>query len=345
MIAIPAADAEHALPSMVIVPTRLPWSVTCWPQIFPDHPHTDDYAPTSTPLTVAVRWWPLALSAATSRPLPRLDEALWRPQRRLPDWLCCYLLVELPAPAAALPGAPSPFRAGLAAIPSCLAVQGVLAGLHYADTPRAWAHSTMAVPTFTYRKAGGTVVTSMQPPRDRARSDIAVAALWDTVKDVSDLDGDVLLSVLAHALDRTEPDGATWITADAILDDRGIRPKTERAGPMRYRAGHRREDRARIAACMDRLERLWVGLRDVALMEVHPDPGARPRRMRLTHESDGRAGMPALPVRSPPLFRRDKRRSQKRRRHCVSNPTVSCPVRPRHAPSQRCCWRISSTPA
>jgi len=279
MTAVPAADGYAPLshPSLSIVP-----------------------APPRPPLTVAVRWWPLALSAAASRPLPRLDEVLWRPQRRLPDWLGRYLLVELPVRATQLPATPSPFRAGLAAVPSCLAVQGVLAGLHHADAPHAWQCSAMAAPTFTYRKAGGTITTSVHPPRDRARADVAVTALWDTVKDFRDLDGDVLLSVLAHALDRTEPDGTTWITADAILDDRGIRPKTERAGTVRYRAGYRREDRARIAACMERLERLWVGLRDVTLMEVHPDRGARPRRMRLTHESDGRAGMSARLVSGRP---------------------------------------------
>ncbi len=304
MIAVLAANNGHMPCS--IIPAPLLWPVNHWPggavsaarpQIFPDRLHTDDHAQTSTSLTVAVRRWPLTMSASMPRPLPRLDEALWRPRRRLPDWLCCYLLVELPAPAAPLPGAPSPFRAGLAAVPSCLAVQGVLAGLHHADAGvSVWRRSDRGLPTFTYRKAGGTITTSVHPPRDRARSDVAVAALWDMVKDVCDLDGDVLLSVLAHALDHAGPDGTTWITADAILDDRGIRPKTERAGTVRYRAGHRREDRARIAACMDRLERLWVDLHDVTLMELHPDPGARPRRMRLTHENDGRAGTPSLPI-------------------------------------------------
>jgi hypothetical protein len=75
-------------------------------------------------LTVAVLRWPLA--APTLRPGLRLDELLWRPRRRLPDWLRGYLLVELPLPTSAIPTVPSPFRNGLASIPSCLAVQGVL---------------------------------------------------------------------------------------------------------------------------------------------------------------------------------------------------------------------------
>lgn len=262
------------------------------------------HTPPRAPLTVAVRRWPLATPVL--RPHLRLDEMLWRPCRRLPTWLQSYLLVELPAPAVTLPAAPSPFRAGLAAVPSCLAVQGVLAGVHHADAVGAWGRSGTRSPAFTYRKAGGIITASMRPPWDgTARPPLdgamhapldgtarpprggreagaALAALWGAVKDLCDLDGDVLLAVLAHALDRAEPDGTTWITADAILDDRGIRPKTERAGPVRYRAGHRREDRERVAASVERLERLWVQLQDIALLE--PRPGARPRRTRLTHE-------------------------------------------------------------
>jgi hypothetical protein len=236
--------------------------------------------PAPPPLTVAVRRWPLA--TPTLRPAMRLEDVLWRPRRALPGWLRCYLLIELPAPLMSLPVVASPFRAGLAAVPSCLVVQGVLAALHHAATaPEAWSRAESGAPRYIYRKAGGSIVTSLLPPRDEQEPG-GGAWGWDAVRALSDLDGDVLLALLASALDRAEDDGTTWISADAILDQRGIRPKTERAGAIRYRAGHRRADRERIAASMERLERIWVQLQDVALFA--PRHGTA-RRVWLTEES------------------------------------------------------------
>lgn len=228
-------------------------------------------------LTVAVRRWPL--DTPLRRPHLPLDTLRWRPSRPLPDWLRCYLLVELPVPTAAPPTVPSPFRDGPAAIPSCLAVQGAIAAIHSAGSGvQAWVRSDPGRPAFSWRKPGGTVTTSVRPPLWGDNPlDRSPASAWEVARRLNDLDGDVLLIALAHALAHGEPDGTTWITADAILDDRGIRPKTERAGPARYRAGHRREDRARVAACMERLGRLWVDLSAIAVMEPR---GGRPRRDR-----------------------------------------------------------------
>jgi hypothetical protein len=233
-------------------------------------------------LTVAVRSWPL--DTPLRRPSLSLDALLWRSSRPLPNWLRRYILVEVPVPTATPPTIVSPFRDDMASIPSCLAVQGILAAIHGACSPmRTWTHLTPARPAFSWRKPGGTITTSIRPPLwgEHPPGPSSTSA-WEVAGCLDDLDGDVLLIVLAHALMSGEPGGMTWITADAILDDRGIRPKTERVGTARYRAGHRHEDRARVAACMERLECLWVDLAAVAVID---EPrGGRPRRDRRDDE-------------------------------------------------------------
>jgi hypothetical protein len=118
-----------------------------------------------------------------------------------------------------------------------------------------------------------------------ARADDVPALLWDAARKLDDLDGDVLLAALAQWMDpqHREPDGTTWLTADAVLDYRGLTPKTQCTGGLRYRAGHRLEDRARIAASMERLDQLWVHLQGVEMLE--PRAGHRPQRTRYTHDS------------------------------------------------------------
>ncbi len=131
-----------------------------------------------------------------------------------------------------------------------------------------WGRSATGLPTFIWRKPRGSITTSVRAPLWGAGLiDASFASGWEVVLGLDDLDGDVLLIALAHALARRDPDGTTWITADAILDDRGIQPKTMRVGAARYRTWHRREDRARVATCMERLGRLWVSLDSISVME------------------------------------------------------------------------------
>lgn len=232
-------------------------------------------------LTVAVRRWPLA--TAMRRPNLHLDELLWQPAHRLPDWLWCYLLVELPVPTAAPPPTTSPFRDGVATIPSCLAVQGALAAMQRTGSGmHGWARSASGRPAFSWHKPGGSVTTSARPPLwGNDAIDRSPASAWEVARGLDDLHADVLLIALAHVLDRADSDGTTWITADAILNDRDLRPKTERSGATRYRAGHRHDDRARVSACMERLGRLWIDLSAVAVIESHSG------RLRRGHHDVG----------------------------------------------------------
>jgi len=233
-------------------------------------------------LTLAVCHWPQAVPRLYTA--PAIGGVLPRPRAYSIRWLLIPYVVVPPAPP--IPVVLPVFRDGLAAMPSCLVVQGLLTAIHHAHpTTMGWQRADGGQPSFTFVKRAGTIITSVSPSHDALPLSGAVSSLWQTTRELTDLDGDVLLAALCQAmiggLDTTEQ--ATWLTADALLDYRGITPKTHRDGALRHRAGHRAEDRAHIAASMDRLDRLWVRLQEVEVMESQPR--ARPRRARYTHES------------------------------------------------------------
>ncbi len=215
-----------------------------------------------------------------------LGDALLPPRPYVLRWrLIPHVVAPLPPPAPFPTVAPA-FRNGTAAVPSCLAVQGILTAIHHAYPQAAgWTLSRDGHPSFTFAKRAGTIVTSLSPPHDAPRAGETLASLWQTTKELTDLDGDVLLAALCQAMARAPnaTQGAIWLTADAVLDYRGITPKTHRDGPFRQRAGHRAQDRAQIAASMERLDRLRVQLCEVEVME--PQPHGKPRRASYTHES------------------------------------------------------------
>jgi hypothetical protein len=192
-----------------------------------------------------------------------------------------------PAPAPPLPRAPDiphVFLQGEAHIPSSLAVQGALAS--YRAGAEHWQPNPDGLPTFLYHQPQGRMVVFFRPPSDAGLSPALAESLWSQVQHLSDLDGDVLLATMAQALDgQTQAeDGSVWITADRILDYRGIRPKTKREGRQVYRAGHRREDLAEVAACFDRFASTWVELQEVEYRTV-AKKGGKIDTGRLTLES------------------------------------------------------------
>lgn len=152
-------------------------------------------------------------------------------------------------------------RRGL--IPSSLAIQGVLASLHAAQDPtRGWRNGDSDLPVFEFARGQGTARVLMRPDTNTTPNQAVAELLWSQVREFSDKDGDVLLAMMAQAMEpgRQDNDGATWITAAAILDYRGIRPIMKREGKVTRRAGHRTEDLAEITACVSRLGAQWVEL-------------------------------------------------------------------------------------
>lgn len=184
------------------------------------------------------------------------------------------------------PSIPSLFRGGEAQIPSSVALRGFLAACHNAaEGASRWTETNNGIPSYTFRQRQGAMIVSMRLPEETSLDPALAATLWSQVKQLADADADVLLAALARWMEPAHRDaqGATWITATAVLDCRGIKPKMKRDGAARYRAGHRWEDIAEIAASLERLDRIWVELQQIKVLEHQR--GRRPRERQLTLES------------------------------------------------------------
>ena len=186
-----------------------------------------------------------------------------------------------------VPSIPSAFADSQCLIPSSLAVQGVIAGLYAGqDGENGWRNGEGNMPAFDFAQKQGTVRILMRPESNTPPSQAIADALWSQVRQFSDNDGDVLLAMMAQAMGvgQTDADGATWITASAILDYRGVQPIKKREGKALYRAGHRTEDIAEVAACVGRLSSQWIEL--IAVETREPRQGKRqPKVMRTSYES------------------------------------------------------------
>lgn len=204
-----------------------------------------------------------------------------------------------------------------------LPVQAALAAYSNAQSGGGqWKENPQQLPTFTYIKEEGTTHVQVRPIGPLTTlDDQTVSALWHQVRQLSDLDGDVLLALIAQAI-ATPPDekGNVWIKGTQILDYRGIKPKTHREqGGHKRRAGHRQEDQQDIADCIGHMVNTWLEVRQwIGETEA---PGGKQQKKRgkrlLTQESrlinvtdtiyqyelrmPGESGMARIDNRQPPL--------------------------------------------
>jgi hypothetical protein len=152
-------------------------------------------------------------------------------------------------------------------IPPTLGLEAVLLALSNAASGAAGWKEEEHQPTYhLVRKTGEASVTI---PKGAVRADTqeeVTRKLWERVSAIDDLDGDVLLALLMHAL-LVGPDerGGIWISAADILEYRGIAQKkhtTAKPGVMRD-AGHRPEDirtvadRIRLLRTIHTTVRVW----------------------------------------------------------------------------------------
>ncbi len=181
------------------------------------------------------------------------------------------------------------------AIPSALPVQAVLAAYSNAHSGAdRWSdpEDSQQPPSFVYAKPAGTTVLQIRPTdhdlSDRVVDERVIRSLWRQVRALSDLDGDVFLATLAQAMAApADEKGAVWITGGQILDYRGIQPIMKRdspGGPLR-RAGHRHEDLARIAECVQRMTNTWITVRQALEERIVSGKRTRKKRRLLTLES------------------------------------------------------------
>jgi hypothetical protein len=186
-----------------------------------------------------------------------------------------------------LPEVPNAFAGEQALVPSAFPVQGVIASFHNArEGEGGWPETADGRPYYPFEQPQGRVTIELRPTGGAAVDEAARTALWAQVKQLGDIDGDVVFAALAQWMhpQHRDPQGLTWITSSAILDYRGIKPKTKAEGRKRYRAGHRRQDLVEIAACWDRLRLLYLDLRQVEVMEERP--GKRPKKTQYALQTE-----------------------------------------------------------
>ena len=83
-----------------------------------------------------------------------------------------------------------------------------------------WRKAGDDLPSFSYRQKQGAVMVFLRPPEGATPNQELAEMLWSQVKQFGDTDGDVLLAMMAQAMEPSQhdEDGSTWITAPAILD-------------------------------------------------------------------------------------------------------------------------------
>lgn len=171
-------------------------------------------------------------------------------------------------------------------IPAPQPVQAVLAAYSSAQSnTNQWEHTT-GIPTFVYHKEHGITSIEIRPSdQDIQLDDSLIQSLWNQVLQLSDIDGDVLLAMLAQAIatPHDEKDGV-WITGKLILDYRGIEPiKKRMKNGQKRKAGYRLEDLADVAACVSRMGNTWIRVEQWIADDETPqqEPGGkRPKKRR-----------------------------------------------------------------
>jgi hypothetical protein len=172
---------------------------------------------------------------------------------------------------------PQIFQDGLAPIPTNQAAWALIAAIHDAVMGRNWSDTEgRSIPTHrTPTNSGrGAVEVSLREAASVIEPEpAALAQLWEQVRALSDLTSDTLLVCLAAwTTDGGRPDQPVWVTADAILDARGVQRIQKRGEPTDWQHGHRREDRLAAGRALAQLDQLWLEVVDVEVL-----PGNRRR--------------------------------------------------------------------
>lgn len=151
-------------------------------------------------------------------------------------------------------------------IPASLGLEAALLAMSNAvEGGKGWQHTDEGEASrlgFELMREEGAALVSLQsrPLQPTDTQDDINRQLWHRVNSYSDLDGDLLLALLAQAVTiGADERGAVWITASDILSYRGMTPKTHTTASGEKRdAGHRQEDIRDISASIERLRQTHV---------------------------------------------------------------------------------------
>lgn len=152
--------------------------------------------------------------------------------------------------------------------PATVSVEAVLAAYSNADSVMTRWSQPGEYPQYRFEHADGATLVEVRPKKPGLKVDETTSrSLWQRVRNLSDLDGDVLIASLAHYMSMSGPEkdeeGYGVITGNQILDYRGITPimKKDTGTSVRRKAGHRQEDLAGVSQCYERVISTWVTMR------------------------------------------------------------------------------------
>jgi len=163
-----------------------------------------------------------------------------------------------------LPEIPNIFRMhAYAPVPMLLPIRAVFAAYSNATSGAIkWDQSELnGYPRYRYKHPEAIIDIEIRSSAGEEENNMAISSLWEDVSQLGDLDSDVFLTALAHAVNAPkDAEGYVWITASQILDYRAVKPMMSRRNDNRprQRLGHRSEDYDAIAACFTRLIQTWV---------------------------------------------------------------------------------------
>jgi len=183
------------------------------------------------------------------------------------------------------PKVPPVLQQPLISIPSDLATRAILGAIHQAESGRNWSdHGGATVPTHTTRtnRGHGVVYVSMRGIDEQSRpATELLPMLWQEVHACGDLTSDAFLVCMAQwAAEDAGPREPVWMTAEAILDARGVRRMQRKNEPGNWQHGHRAEDRIAAGRALAQLNGLWLDLNT----DIIP-AGKRRKARRLRHQS------------------------------------------------------------
>lgn len=177
----------------------------------------------------------------------------------------------------------------LAEIATAMPVHAVLSGYSAAqrEGPGGWVPDDAGYPTYRQVKPEhDTILQVRGEDSEQVLDEAGIQRLWAQVREYSDLDGDVFLTMLGQSLMAPDDPNGVWITGSQILDYRGVQPKTTRDENGRpRRAGHRQEDLLEIARCVGRQANQWIQINSLIADEVTAPKRGKPQKKRFTRNS------------------------------------------------------------
>lgn len=172
--------------------------------------------------------------------------------------------------------APTPLLDDYVAIGSGIVERAMLQGMYgAADPERHWPLSKRGFACYKHVEPKGEVELSIRDPEDPT-SAIAEQA-FQKLRKLDELTCDVFLFHVAHWREQRDERGGAWLTAETILRERNIKPKTERKGIKTYSAGYRSEEIAAIYERVQQLETFWLTVSRVEVYVAGPKGRKHPQ--------------------------------------------------------------------